>query len=552
MFNVIVALLVGLVLSLGALVFLVRRFGHAQRQLARSRETIAQFAVAKRNLMCHLGHEIRNPINAILGMADMILDERSLSADVQGNLHVIRGAANQLMMVATNLTALHVGDDQPIQEQRSEVSIPEVLMDVSQSLSASLLTRQLCLDVCHEIGAPRHVEADAQFLMLIIRNVLAYAIGKMKDGHITVTVHAPQSDTKAANNQLNISVADNGPPAAPLDDPGLFEAYGQNDPLHSSVEPGTGLNLAVARSLSRNLGGDLTWRHHPNAGNIFEISLPVVTLSVVTADDERPDDGVVRFNKLYVLHRQNVRSQRILVTEDQRSNQQLIHAILRKAGHEVTIASTGDEAIQHLREVSFDIGVMDLRLPGTSGLDVMRLTRVTSLTANRKLPFIVLTGETSPATRNACIEAGATAFLAKPISAQRLLDTIRTVVERVERVHPALTRTREEVAEFVDLASASLSPRLMAESMRDAVRYTHEATSACERGDFTTARQRLRAIRGTSHSMGATHLGRLCTRLLELDDEQLQASTQLIAEQLDKSVSGTQESLSMITHLDLD
>lgn len=552
MFNVIVALLVGLVLCVGALAAISRRLGNAQRQLAQSNETIAQFTVAKRNLMRHLGHEIRNPVNAILGMADMSLEETSLTADVRGNLYVIRGAGNQLMMVAANLTAFHVGDDQPIQEQRSEVSISEVLRDVSQSLNASLLTHRSRLDLCHEIGAPSHVEADPQFLMLIVRNVLAYVVGRLREGHITITVHAPQSDTKAANNQLNISVADNGPAAAPLDDPSLFEAYGQNDPLQSSVEPGTGLNLAVARNLCRNLGGDLTYRQHPNGGNIFEISLPVATLSVVTPDSEHPDDRVVPFNELYLLHRQTVRAQRILVTEDQRSNQQLIYAILRKAGHEVTIASTGDEAIQKLQEAAFDIGVMDLRLPGTSGLDVMRLTRVSPVVANRNLPFIVSTGETSSATRNACIEAGATAFLAKPISAQRLLDMIRTVVERVDRIHPAAIKARQDVNEFLDPASTNLSPRLVADSMRDALRYTHEATNACEKGDFTTARDRLRSIRGTSHSMGATHLSRLCTRLLTMEDAQLQASTQLIAEQLGKSLSGTQESLSLLTHTDLD
>lgn len=546
------SLVVALLACLGALALLVAKLRRARGREVLAEVTARELAQDKRNLMQHLGHEIRNPINAILGMADMTLDERSLPADLVSNLQVIRGAANQVMMVAANLAAYQTGEDRPLQEQRVELTVSELIKDVTQSLSEPLLVNRSQLEVHHEMGAPSQIEADPQFLMLVLRNVLAYSIGETKGGHVTVTVHAPDSDRTSAADTLFVSITDNGVSPTTADVPTMFEAYGNNAQLRSTVDPGTGLSLGVARNIAHKLGGDVTYERHPNGGNIFSIRLPTTIRDVVTPENDPQTHVVLAFNHLYTAHRQSVASQRILVTEDQRSNQQLIRAILRKAGHDVTIAATGDEAIQLLQEATFDMGVMDLRLPGTSGLDVMQLTRLSAVGANRQLPFIVLTGETTESIRQACIAAGATAFLAKPISAQRLLDTVRTVVERVERIHAEMANTREQVNRFVNVAAASLSPRQVSESMKDAMRYVAEAKQALANREFTAARQRFRAVRGTSYVLGATHLGDLCGRLLALNDGEIERSKQMISEQLDKSIFGTRESLALVTKRDLD
>jgi len=524
---------------------LLVRLKQARARASRSEHAAAHGEAQRRQLIQHMGHEIRNPLNAILGMCDLVMHDAGVPIDRRQNLMVMRSAAQQLLMVSTNLFAYHAGDDQ-LMERRSEiVSIPELVEDARDCAGSLIAQRRLRIDVFSEAGCPYQVEADSQILRHIVSNVLSHSIGLTTHGHITVHTHCA-----TAENLLLLSISDTGPTLDSRDSSRMFEPYGLETQLRSAVEPGTGLNLFVARKLARQLGGDVTHRTHPNSGSIYEITLPTRILSTKATERGSSASVVVAFNDLYIRHRECTVAQRILVTEDQRSNQQLIVTILTKAGHTATVASTGSESLALLQSEAFDLAIMDLRLPGISGLDVMKLSRLNSK-ANSAMPFIVLTGETGEDIRLACVGAGAAAFLAKPISAQRLLDTVSAVTERMalrDEREPPNDAQLAVSAEFNDPAMAALTPRVISESMRDALRYAQDASQACRDGNVELARQRIRAIRGTAHAVSAKSLVEACRRLLTSSDETLRSSPEAVARELDDALTETQKILATILH----
>jgi len=538
-----IVLVVGLI-TIGALrIKLTQARARATQAELRARQGEAQ----RRQLIQHMGHEIRNPLNAILGMCDLVVQDGDAPIERRQNLLVLKCAAQQLLMVSTNLFSYHAGDDQPLAQRAEIVSVPSLIEDARESVGSLIEQKHLRVDVLSETGCPYQVETDTQILRQIVVNVLWHSVGLTMRGHVTVTVH----DT-LGENRLHMSVTDTGPTLDARSSDRMFEPYGLDTQLRSAMEPGTGLNLFVARKLARQLGGEVTHRTHPNAGSIYDVVMPVRILSSQTPEIGSSGSVVVPFNDLYIRHRAKVRPQRILVTEDQRSNQQLIVAILTKAGHHTTVAGTGNESIALLQSGSYDLGIMDLRLPGVSGLDVMKLSRL-NLSGNADMPFIVLTGETGEDIRLACVAAGAAAFLAKPISAQRLLDTVSAVTERVlllaEREVSVVPADRT-IASVNDPILANLTPRVISESMRDALRYTQDAAQACRDGNVELARQRIRAIRGTAHAVGAAHLIDTCRGLLGWSDEALRSSPDTVALELDSAMNATQAILASLIRQD--
>jgi len=234
--------------------------------------------------------------------------------------------------------------------------------------------------------------------------------------------------------------------------------------------------------------------------------------------------------------------QRILVAEDNRTNQKVIAKILERGGHRVTLVDDGEKALDALEAGRFDLALMDLNMPVMSGLDAVKLYRFMS-GGDDGVTFVALTADVTEATRAACAEAGIGGFVTKPVEARHLLDLIERLGQRraaaagddeaaasgvivphprLVSESPALDATYLERLRALDDGDGFLA-EVVRDFIEDAEGLVGELASAARAGDAATFRDRAHALRSSAAHVGATALFELCLSWRGIGSEQLRA-----------------------------
>lgn len=474
-----------------------------QVRLAQSTNKAANSAA----VLDQLGHELRNPLHAILMHAENLV--QTVAAEQRASAQEIQNAVEVLLVLACDVGAYATVANP---SERIEHELGALLQELRGHAGSTLLRKGVHFEVHVEPGSPTRVQAHV-LLPHLVRTVLSHSAAVTTHGHVEVTVHAVDNQASP----LRISIEDTS--ALPADAARkLFEPFGLHGQTYQGNPTGTGLHLHVARKLARELGGDVTYSPRPG-GALFDLSIPVEVLANGVSEAQE-SGSVVPLHDIYARHRSRVRPLRVLVAEDQESNQRVIAGALEKAGHSLELASTGDEAQELIASDAFDVVVLDLRLPGIHGLNILKLARIMPAAATTS--FIVLTGDSDAETERACRDAGAAAFLPKPLSARRLLESIEEVVPALD----GSTRVMRTPAS-----------KIVREQMADALRYVAEI--GAESKDWSGVLLRVRALRGIAHYTGSEPLRALCHHVLELPGELPAARRRLLAGDLAAAVDAS-------------
>lgn len=250
------------------------------------------------------------------------------------------------------------------------------------------------------------------------------------------------------------------------------------------------------------------------------------------------------------VERRPARSLRILVAEDNPTNQLVIRGILETAGHRPVLVPDGEAALEALESNSFDLAILDMQMPKMSGLDVLKFARWT-LPPERLIPFVILTANATKRALEECRAAGASAFVTKPVEPSRLLREIEALVDvggRCESRVPAQQGSAaspdrgiatEAVfdAERLDALAALKGARGLATEVvgvfqQDAERLIDRMRTAVHNGRCNDFRELAHALKGSAGSVGAKRLQEVCLALEKIDDRQLLRQTSEIVQQL--------------------
>lgn len=474
--------------------------------------------------------DVRDRVNAALGLCEL-LEPETTDVNVRQQIDGIRGNLDGLLrLIADGLIYFggeHLG-------QRDSVTLAHEIRSGLTSYSDRAAAKGLHFELHVEPDSPDRVDLDRVLLRHVVGNVVAHALEITARGHVEITLQAVPDRAQFAL----VAVADTGPALSAEARALQFAPYGLQGQMAGGNPTGTGLHLVVARKLVEQAGGSLVCEASPNGGTVYLMRIPASVHSRVERDDALPQqsDNVVRFRDLYVEHRARVSPRRVLVAEDHLSNQHVIRSTLERAGHSVVVATCGDAALDLLSNESFDVAIVDLRLPGASGLDIIKVSRLTDA---RHIPFVVLTGEVSERTRSECYSAGAWAYLTKPVSAQHLLNTLRAVCERAEQLSSrAPGQATMDVGPLhspVALSIANGVPsHLVIENFRFALRYLSQLEHAA--GDRPKQMMLLRALCGVAHVLEAQELAVVCRRLIALPPLELELRWKAVYRELVESV----------------
>jgi two-component system sensor histidine kinase RpfC len=328
----------------------------------------------------------------------------------------------------------------------------------------------------------------------------------------------------------------------------IFDAFEQVDSGRSRRFGGTGLGTTIAKALAEFMGGTISVQSQIDVGSRFDVDLPMQVVSRRPVEDKLPDNVIV-FSDPFVRHRARVRPMRVLVADDQSANLMVMRRLLEKAGHKPHIVNTGDDVLSMIEAQAVDAAIIDLHMPGLSGLEVIKQARF--IEAGRKrTPFVVLTADATVEARTECERAGAYAFLTKPLAIDKLLDKLAEIADGSQQTvavgrQDALARATSDMAVVEDDVHKGILGELremglgdefiqkfVVECARDIRKCIADLEGQGAGAKWDSFRDTCHALKGAASNMGAVRLAATASEGMDMPPPRLRAEWQQLLQTL--------------------
>lgn len=518
------AALVAVPLYLSSLLHALTKATHAARVASE----------AKGRFLANMSHELRTPLNGIVGMSELLMAS-TLNVEQRENAQVMQASARALQRLVDEVLDLSAIEAGKLHHEESDFHLQELLGSLHLMLSQSAKAKGLTFEISRDPSVPNRLHGDSQHLSQILVNLLSNAIKFTERGKVTLEVlRLEDGDTGDA--RLRFSVRDSGI-GIPADKLGrLFDAFEQVDTGRDRMFGGTGLGTTIAKALAEQLGGVIGVESTVGIGSHFWADLP---FQLPAQKDDTPSSNVISFGDPFIRHRARVRSMQILVADDQSANLMVMRRLLEKAGHRPTLVNDGEDVLNAIELQSYDLVIIDLHMPGISGLDVIKQARFMQA-GQPRIPFVVVSADATAAARLECERAGASAFLTKPVAVDRLLEQLASIAAGLElpeaRIIPQASTLPDE--DFVsrnmldELKEIGMGEefvtKFLNECAQDARRCLHGLEQALLQRKWDEFRDASHALKGIAASMGANALANTASLAMRMDNAALTGEAQRI------------------------
>ena len=393
---------------------------------------------AKTDFLANTSHEIRTPINAVLGMNEMILRETARAEkNTEGDPAAYRKSFRRIKNYAGNvdsagnslLTIINdILDFSKIEEGKMEIvdvayQLSSVLNDVSNMILFKAKDKDLEFITDVDGSIPDNLRGDAVRVRQIITNLLTNAVKYTDEGSITLKVRSRGTVGDLDGNKtttLVFTISDTGIGIKDEDVKKLFAKFERVDLTKNSTIEGTGLGLAITKNLLDMMGGSISVESIYGEGSTFTVTLPQKVTS-----DEAIGDFKEKFEK-HIAARKTYHAAfrapdaRILIVDDTKMNLLVATEFLKETLIRIDTAGSGAEAVHTAAGTAYDIILMDQRMPGMDGVEAMKRIKEKDDGPNLKTPVICLTADAVIGARERYLAKGFTDYLTKPIDSSSL------------------------------------------------------------------------------------------------------------------------------------
>jgi PAS domain S-box-containing protein len=375
---------------------------------------------AKDEFLANMSHELRTPLNAILGLSESLAEHTagSLNEKQQRYVTTISESGQHLLSLINDILDLAKIEAGHIVLNVNEVDIKKVCQASLRMINelAHKKQQQVSLDIDQSIDS---IWADERRLKQMLVNLLSNAVKfTPENGRLGLEVHGDRLEKKVV-----FTVWDTGIGISENDLARLFRPFVQVDTGLAREASGTGLGLALVAQMTRLHGGSVTVESELGKGSRFTIILPWEPALATDVELRLRSTGKFRAIKPNVTDRSS-----ILLIEDTKEATVMVSDYLEIAGYQLFSARDGRSAINEAQRIRPDLILMDIQLPGMDGLEVIRRLRADP--HFRTTPIIALTALAMPGDRERCLAAGATDYMAKPISLKKLAEMIEEYLLR--------------------------------------------------------------------------------------------------------------------------
>lgn len=350
---------------------------------------------AKTEFVANMSHDIRNPLNGIVGLA-LALENTRLDPRQQEMVSTLRECTTYLSSLVDDVLDFASIEAGKVELRPRAFAPHELLRSVATTMKAEAVESGAELLIEPDPALPYNVIGDAGRIQQIVVNFVSNAL-KYAGGTVRLVVTRPDH----AANEIEFAVIDSGPGITAGEQTTLFTKFARLDRDRAQNIPGTGLGLAACRLLADLMGGSVGVISPPGCGSRFFLRLPLITATELSLPETPLPPATV------------------LLVEDMDYNAWAATAVLAKLGLACERARTGEDALRMFREKRFNVVLLDRNLPDMDGLDVARRMREHE---ENESPSILL-GVTAYCTaedRALCLEAGMDAFVGKPITPEKL------------------------------------------------------------------------------------------------------------------------------------
>ena len=376
------------------------------RRLQDAKETAEKANLAKSQFLATMSHEIKTPLNGILGMVEL-LQSQPQSNQSQEKLSAIYQSGEALLEILNGLLDYARLEEGMYSPEILPFSISELVNSTSLLFLAQAQQQNTLLNVQISDQLPDRYQGAAGALRQILSNLVSNAIKFTRDGSVTISV-MPANENPEQSNGVLIEVEDTGMgiPESYLSH--IFERFSQADESVTRRFGGTGLGLAITAQLVRLLEGEMGVESEEGRGSVFWFYVPLMAIDETTI---APLKAIESPRKLAPMS--------ILLVEDTPINQAVTTELLEQDGHQVTLAVDGQEALHKANHSQFDLILMDIHLPSLSGLDVADQIR-NGGQVNAQTPIVALTANVLPSNVKQCHDIGIRAVIPKPFKRELL------------------------------------------------------------------------------------------------------------------------------------
>ena len=370
---------------------------------------------AKGAFLANMSHEIRTPLNSILGMAQL-LQMQGLEVKVKRKIQTIAQAAHHLLSIVNDILDISKIEAGKLRLEISDFPLREIIEGVVNLLAdkADTSNAELTFEIAPDL--PDILRGDRMRIRQILFNLVGNALKFTEMGKVTVRVLRMSPGEE--NFSVRFEVQDTGLGISSQDLPRLFNYFEQADNQSTRSYGGTGLGLAICKRLVEQMGGSIGVDSEWGVGSTFWWMIPLSKGSQATAwqDETLPLAGL----EGSIANGQG--DVRVLLVEDNETNQEIVSELLQNIGVTVDMASNGLEAITRVEAETYDLILMDIQMPKMDGLEATRIIR--QMPNRVDIPILALTANAFSEDVDRYFEAGMNGHLAKPIIVKELYKTM--------------------------------------------------------------------------------------------------------------------------------
>ncbi len=379
----------------------------AEQELEAAVEAAKLANEAKSDFLAKMSHEIRSPMAAILGFAD-ILDRQLKEPDDRNCIDIIRTNGEHLLSLINDLLDLSQIELRRVELASDVTNIRELLSGAYNTLRPRAAQNRVTFEGRLRDNLDAGLRTDVRRLKQVLINLLTNAIKFGAGGRVILSARRT-----CVRRELVISVADTGGGIAPADVERLFEPFCQLDASSNRAYEGSGLGLTISKQLVEQMGGVIRVRSQVGLGSVFQMRLPWPEVLPINEVDSKTD-------LLEALPRLD--GKKVLVVDDRRDMRFIAEQILAEVGAEVTTVDNGATALATVADFGGDFHcvVTDIQMPAMDGYAVARGLRNQGYAG----PILALTANAMPSDRQKCFEAGCDGFVAKPIDRTQFVRTV--------------------------------------------------------------------------------------------------------------------------------